>query len=1178
MAAFMPLSQRKIMKNNQGSTNLNTSTSIAQKISVSQLIDGLGLIPGDWALTPLRGNKAPYRTDWQYEAPLPRTQIIADIKSGKAKGYGVRTGQISGGILAIDFDGASAMQKALELSGGESLPETVSFISNRPGREQRLYLIPQEYWKAICTKKLKTGIIGDDGKPEQLELRWNGCQSVLPPSAHPDTGGYCWKKSPQEIAIAPAPMWVIEQMLDEPAADSATTRHPDKIQLPVDVPIPLSACLTHRSRDMLATRTAAPDKGRNDSGLELARDLIGTANYLASLGQPVVGNAEDLFFTWCQDCGLASDKPKNQPQSIWKSANKGNPQPGSGKEGVEACVRGHYWNHHIKPSRRGSGGGSGSGGNGSGGNGSGNGKIVTHPAFKRLSNDDLRASIVDLIQQGLPEAEISLRLSEISKSAGYSDFAIRKIHQDFLKETEVEESRADAANLIDSLLRAKQASVPLHSVLPTALADPFARYASWLNIRPEVILLTFLATVSGLHHSQTTSLLNRDFGFDVKPNLFLAIVASSSQKKSPILNAIAKKPLRVLERKARDEWRHLQSVFNEIRELYNSLPKDQKEQQFPDGLPPEPPNRRKIYSFTDTTSEGIRNQIEAYPEQGLIGLPDELARLIKSANKYRGGKGSDEEDLLSYYDGGGETVLRADGLAGDFDNLLLSILGSIQPGVLQGMLKDCQDENGKWARFIFVSQPLAPSVMSADGGSFDLTPMLSDLYEKVNNLSPLEYKPSREAFTYYCSVYNELERRRCSEPHTGLSAAWGKAEGRVGKLACNLHVIHELVAGKIPSEFIPKARYEEATAITMFGMQQLFSLYTELGEEDALANHLIKVIHLSQEKGGFIKAKEVQALYNTKYRPTPDSVRSWFRELEAMGKGTTRGSGRSLEFSAVENPTNPTGKPQNPGGNPKVGKVDVLVDVLPTAGSVDIQGFQPKVGKVDVGGRFLKKTEECVKTRHYAVLIPPDGLENPKNCPLTSTLPTNAQNIDWVRVPAVDVLPTETSTFETGVEYEVEVVEEEEEVSGTKSEPEVTASSLPSVACDNNQNLEGNLEENEEDSEQIPTSPLTAATLRMAAIAARAAKSKKVSEAQEPAQQPAQETTAQPTPAPTPSVQIKIGSRVRYLGKGSARYGMVGTVRAVAGNVANIWLDYHSSLPGHLRDLEAILSQLELVE
>jgi hypothetical protein len=57
--------------------------------------------------------------------------------------------------MAIDLDGSSAMQKALELSGGEALPDTVSFTSNRPGREQRLYLIPQEYWGTSRQPKSK---------------------------------------------------------------------------------------------------------------------------------------------------------------------------------------------------------------------------------------------------------------------------------------------------------------------------------------------------------------------------------------------------------------------------------------------------------------------------------------------------------------------------------------------------------------------------------------------------------------------------------------------------------------------------------------------------------------------------------------------------------------------------------------------------------------------------------------------------------------------------------------------------------------------------------------------------------------------------------------------------------------------------------------------------------------
>jgi hypothetical protein len=618
------------------------------------------------------------------------------------------------------------------------------------------------------------------------------------------------------------------------------------------------------------------------------------------------------------------------------------------------------------------------------------GQVVTHPVWTPLSPGELKSEINSLIARGLPDSELTLTIPNLALRSGYTESATWKIYHERLKEVEATENRAETAALVDLLLSARAASVPLHSVLPLPLAEPLAKYCGWLNIRPEVVLLTFLTTVSGLHHTSTTCWLNHDWDFEVKPNLFTAIVAPPSQKKSPILKTLAKKPLRVLERKARNEWKKAIADYRAIEQYYNSLSKEQKQQEFPEGLPASPPARRKIHSFTDTTSEGLRNQIEDYPHQGLIALPDELARLLKSANKYRGGKGSDEEDLLSYYDGGGETVLRADGLAGDFDNLLLAILGSIQPGVLQKMIKDCQDENGKWARFQFVVQPLSPSVMSADGGSFDLTPMLANLYERVNNLPPQDYKPDREAFAYYCSIYNEFERRRVSESHPGLSAAWGKAEGRMGKLACNLHVVHELMAGRIPSEFIPKARYEEALAIAMFSMQQVFGLYNELGEENALATHLTKVLTLSQRKGSIV-ARDVQLLYESKSRPTPDAVRSWFRELEAMNKGKTSGTGRNLSFTA------------------NVEIVESKVESHSTFESYTNQGLQPNVENVEVSGVFSEKISYPDLTQNTVASL----IKKSEIFSTSSTSSTIASTIEEMSVLAVEPSSTEDSTNAT---------------------------------------------------------------------------------------------------------------------------------------------------------------------
>jgi hypothetical protein len=79
----------------------------------------------------------------------------------------------------------------------------------------------------------------------------------------------------------------------------------------------------------------------------------------------------------------------------------------------------------------------------------------------------------------------------------------------------------------------------------------------------------------------------------------------------------------------------------------------------------------------------------------------------------------------------------------------------------------------------------------------------------------------------------------------------------------------------------------------------------------------------------------------------------------------------------------------------------------------------------------------------------------------------------------------------------------------------------------------------------------------------------------------AQEITVQPTPAPTPAPveqKIKPGSRVRYLGKGSFRYGLVGTVTAIVDRKVKVRLDYHPSLTSNWRDLEDAFPYFELVE
>ncbi|MBD2458218.1 DUF3987 domain-containing protein [Nostoc sp. FACHB-87] len=206
-------------------------------ITPRQLLQDLELIPKDWALVPVGNNKAPLGNNWQ-NTPLELHDFEAAVETGEFQclkmkkqdgkiintpvsrwcAVGVLCGTPSNGLVFVDHDGASCddlIQKLSQQSVEAALPQTVTLTSGREGRYQAIYRVPEKYWGAIATKKIKTDTKGEDGKPEQLELRWDGCQSVVV-GYHPVTGAYKWypSQSPAECDIAEVPLWIIEQMLE----------------------------------------------------------------------------------------------------------------------------------------------------------------------------------------------------------------------------------------------------------------------------------------------------------------------------------------------------------------------------------------------------------------------------------------------------------------------------------------------------------------------------------------------------------------------------------------------------------------------------------------------------------------------------------------------------------------------------------------------------------------------------------------------------------------------------------------------------------------------------------------------------------------------------------------------------------------------------------------------------
>ena len=554
----------------------------------------------------------------------------------------------------------------------------------------------------------------------------------------------------------------------------------------------------------------------------------------------------------------------------------------------------------------------------------------------------LESRLDALIQEGLSGAKLTHRLNHLAQETGRHIAELRKQYLERLSEVERVEGREETQSQIDALIDASRASVDLREVLPSTLAEPLLKLAGWLNLKPECYLTVLLTTISILHKAGTKVVLNKEWDFEVTPNLYSAIIAPSSQKKSPIIKAICTKPLKVLQQKALKQYKQELEIYEEeSREWEATRPEER-------GQPPVKPER-KIYFFTKTTGEGLTYQAARCPEQGMLYLTDELAGMLNAQNQYRGGKGSDKQDLLSYYDGSGDVVLRAEGVKSEVDCILLGLLGGIQPKIMQKLLDDCSDSDGGWARFMFVNQPNAASRMDSDGGQYDLSERLCNLYRRIDALPPTEYRLSKKAFRLFGKAYNRLEELRVGDRLEGMQAVWGKSEGRIGKLAVNLHVIHALMNGETPTEEIPVEMVRIAIDLTKFYAQQVQSLYTQFADPDADAPRLVKVLELSRTKG-WLKASDVYLSITKKQRPSGETVREWFGELVAMEKGEVRGQGRSLQFRAfLPNEPPPTHPP-----NPEIRQIRQNLDNLSNAEVTVNQGVQEKLDKLDKLDKFSK--------------------------------------------------------------------------------------------------------------------------------------------------------------------------------------------------------------------------------
>ncbi|MEG3987005.1 DUF3987 domain-containing protein [Microcoleus sp. S28C3] len=522
-------------------------------------------------------------------------------------------------------------------------------------------------------------------------------------------------------------------------------------------------------------------------------------------------------------------------------------------------------------------------------------KVVSHPKFEARELSELKTEVHQLLEKNLKRSDLTVAITTLSQKYGRQPQEIRSLYSELEEELEQEAQKEDTRIGVEQLLASKAASVKLSEIFPESLAAPIEIVAKRMNLKPECYALALICgSLRFLKNGSSTMLVEewnryrcRTFGY------FGALIAESSQMKTPVLNAMISDPLAAMRAKCQERFDAEKKAHAEELDSWKSSNDKDK------GPMPEPPVEKIVY-ITKATWEGIAGMVGRNPIQGILWLCDELAGFFNSANQYRGGKGSDKEDLLEAWSGNGAVIARAAGTTVNVGAVSLSIYGNIQPKVLEPFLGDGNDSNGTFARFDFVQQPPALTQITLGLPSIDINPMLQALYERMDANPVMQFDLEEDAKKLFVDYYNHCQRLKFEHPKQGMRAMLGKAAEKVGRVATILHCIHAAHLGIEPSKRIPVAQVAAAIKWVEYTTQQALSINLEVCSPNALESNLVKIMELTKDRGGTVSGREISKSFNAKYRPSSQKIREWLDELVEMKYGEITTKGQNILFSLTE--------------------------------------------------------------------------------------------------------------------------------------------------------------------------------------------------------------------------------------------------------------------------------------
>jgi hypothetical protein len=789
--------------------------------------------------TPVNGKQA-YINGWQ-NSPKSLEFCQGEIANGRATGYGLVTGN---GIVAIDFDGDTSL-KIAEVIGSWLLSakeKTLAWSSGKDGYYQVVYRIPEahlELWEKETHKqiteygnaKTKKPVKNTEGKiiekGHQLEIRYKGSQSVLPPSIHPDT------KKPYQ--------WLNETEI---------------------------ATLTeYQSQCLLNAINYKPNEKNGYQDLtkeELERMVLEALKFIPSdnydvwldVGMSLKNTGFDCTL-WDKWSSSSSKYKSGECEKKWESFNKSGKTLGTlfylaQRSGFnQKQWMGENLKHIKKYLEK---------------------SYSSSPDTAPENNIGLLLNqlIIKLANPSIKKDERIAEVTAFAGSYGLSPQTILKAIDSKIEQNFKEEGRELVTTELDNILVKSQEKLDLPYLVGSYLGICINDLAEKIPTAPEAMLCCLLPMVASLIGTKAKIIVKASSNYVVPFILRTAIIGDSGQKKSPTLDTAISSLTKLHLAKGR-----------EYKKAYQDWEANK-------GTEKTKPPIRKRYIVKDTTFDGLVRIHEENPT-GLLNVVDELAGYFKRMNKFaRNGNGDDLQRDLELYNGKSYEKTRADD---DYDIYLektaISATGTIQWHTLENLgIDDDDDGSGSLARWLFCAIDLPLGYFRKDDVESDYFTITDILVENlINGKITSDFVLSEDAITTFAEWQNALIKAQQQVATHRIAIKYPKIEGEAIRIAGILHCIDCVLNGDgIITNVISDDVMHRAITLANWFLGQYHYVFTRCDKSDHSTGKLTKLLQIITRKG---ECTANQAyLSNKSAFKSAQEVADLMVELVEMGKVT----------------------------------------------------------------------------------------------------------------------------------------------------------------------------------------------------------------------------------------------------------------------------------------------------